>query len=77
MGEIIKRFEARGFKVAGLKMVKSTSDHIKKHYLATPEQLGGMGNKSLENLKQLALILFLLIRLNLFLLSLVGRWPCL
>src|SRR3989344_4253350 len=55
VGEIIKRFEARGFKVAGLKMVKPSSDHVKKHYLATQEQLGGMGNKSLENLRQLGL----------------------
>lgn len=55
VGEIIKRFEARGFKLSGLKMVKPSSDHVKKHYLATKEQLGGMGNKSLENLKQLGL----------------------
>ena len=55
VGEIIKRFESRGFKVSGLKMVKPSSDHVKKHYLATKEQLGGMGNKSLENLKQLGL----------------------
>src|SRR3989344_2643308 len=55
VGEIIRRFESRGFKVAGLKMIKPSSDHIKKHYLATKEQLEGMGNKSLENLKQLGL----------------------
>jgi len=55
VGEIIRRFETRGFKVVGLKMVKPSSDHIKKHYLATKEQLEGMGNKSLENLKQLNL----------------------
>ena len=53
VGEVIRRFETRGFKVVGLKMVKPSSDHIKKHYLATREQLEGMGNKSLENLKQL------------------------
>lgn len=55
VGEIIKRFESRGFKVVGLKMIKPTTDHIKKHYLATKEQLEGMGNKSLENLKLLGL----------------------
>ncbi len=55
VGEIIKRFETRGFKLAGLKMVKPSRDHIKKHYLATKEQLEGMGNRSLENLKQLGL----------------------
>lgn len=55
VGEIIKRFETRGFKVVGLKMIKPSAEHIKKHYLATREQLEGMGNKSLENLKQLSL----------------------
>ena len=55
VGEIIRRFETRGFKIAGMKMVKPSPDHIKKHYLATKEQLEGMGNKSLENLKQLGL----------------------
>lgn len=55
VGEIIKRFETRGFKVVGLKMIKPSTDHIKKHYLATKEQLEGMGNKSLENLKLLGL----------------------
>ncbi len=55
VGEIIKRFEIRGLKVVGMKMVKPTADHIKKHYLATKEQLEGMGNKSLDNLKQLGL----------------------
>ena len=55
VGEIIKRFEIRGLKVVGLKMIKPSPAHIKKHYLATKEQLEGMGNKSLENLKQLGL----------------------
>ena len=55
VGEIIKRFETRGFKVVGMKMVKPSANHIKKHYLATKEQLEGMGNKSLENLRQLKL----------------------
>lgn len=55
VGEIIRRFETRGFKIVGLKMIQPSADHIKKHYLATREQLEGMGNKSLENLKQLGL----------------------
>ncbi|MBX4190209.1 nucleoside-diphosphate kinase [Candidatus Parcubacteria bacterium] len=54
-GEIIKRFEARGLKIVGLKMVSPSEAHIKKHYLSTKEQLEGMGNKSLENLKNLGL----------------------
>lgn len=55
VGEIIKRFEMRGLKIMGLKMVKPSAAHVKKHYLATRQQLEGMGNKSLENLKQLGL----------------------
>ena len=55
VGEIVKRFETRGFKVVGMKMVKPSVDHIKKHYLATKEQLEGMGNKSLDNFKTLGL----------------------
>ena len=55
VGEIIKRFETRGLKVVGLKMTKPDTAHIKKHYLATREQLEGIGNKSLDNLKQLGM----------------------
>jgi nucleoside-diphosphate kinase len=31
-GEIIKRFEQRGMKIVGLKLVKVSMDHAKKHY---------------------------------------------
>ena len=55
VGEIIKRFENRGLKIVGLKMIKPTSAHVKKHYLSTKEQFEGMGNKSLDNLQQLGL----------------------
>ncbi len=50
-GEIIKRFESRGFKIVGMKMVKPSIAHTKKHYLPTRAQLEGMGNKTLEMLK--------------------------
>lgn len=50
VGEIVKRFEMKGYKLAGLKMVKPTQSHIAKHYLSTTEQLVGMGNKTLETL---------------------------
>ncbi|XP_072345263.1 nucleoside diphosphate kinase A-like [Scyliorhinus torazame] len=33
IGEIIKRFEHRGFKLIGLKMVKPTEDLAKHHYI--------------------------------------------
>lgn len=55
VGEIIRRFESRGLKVVALKMIKPDPGHIKKHYLATRQQLELIGNKSLENLKQLGM----------------------
>src|SRR3989344_6775909 len=55
VGEIVRRFETRGLKIVGVKMVKPSTANIKKHYLATREQLEGMGNKSLENFKLLGL----------------------
>ncbi|GAA5858991.1 hypothetical protein JCM5296_000776 [Sporobolomyces johnsonii] len=32
VGEIIGRFEKRGYKLAGLKMVQPTVEHLEKHY---------------------------------------------
>uniref|UniRef100_A0A3B5QGU4 Nucleoside diphosphate kinase B n=1 Tax=Xiphophorus maculatus TaxID=8083 RepID=A0A3B5QGU4_XIPMA len=32
-GEIIKRFETRGFKLVAAKFVQASEDHMKKHYL--------------------------------------------
>merc|ERR1711931_289580 len=31
-GEIIKRFEARGFKLVGMKMMQAEKEHLEKHY---------------------------------------------
>eukprot|EP00835_Amoeboradix_gromovi_P002568 NODE_148_length_17471_cov_0.413136.p11 type:complete len:149 gc:universal NODE_148_length_17471_cov_0.413136:733-287(-) len=31
-GEIIKRFEQRGYKLVGLKLVKPSKEHLEKHY---------------------------------------------
>ncbi|KAK3873391.1 hypothetical protein Pcinc_021592 [Petrolisthes cinctipes] len=31
-GEIIKRFEAKGFKMVGMKFMQATEEHLKKHY---------------------------------------------
>jgi len=38
IGEVIKRFESRGLKVVGLKMVRIDSDFSKKHYAAHIEK---------------------------------------
>lgn len=51
VGEIIRRFEMRGFKLVAMKMTKPSKNHVNKHYLPTKEQLEGMGNKTLENLR--------------------------
>lgn len=51
VGEVIKRFESRGLKLIGIKMMKTTVAHTKLHYLSTKEQLESMGNKTLETLK--------------------------
>jgi len=50
-GEVIKRFESRGLKLIGIKMMKASVAHTKQHYLPTKQQLEGMGNKTLDTLK--------------------------
>lgn len=52
IGEIIGRFELKGYKLIALKMTKPSKDHVRKHYLPTKQQLEGMGNKTLENFKK-------------------------
>lgn len=52
VGEIIRRFETKGFKLVALKMTTASKDHVRKHYLPTKEQLEGMGNKTLDNFKK-------------------------
>ncbi len=52
VGEIIRRFELKGFKLVALKMTQPSREHAKKHYLPTKQQLEGMGNKTLENFRK-------------------------
>ena len=52
VGEIIRRFEIKGYRLMALKMLKPSKGHVRKHYLPTKEQLEGMGNKTLENFKK-------------------------
>lgn len=52
VGEIIRRFEMKGYRLMALKMAKPSKDHVRKHYLPTKEQLEGMGNKTLENFRK-------------------------
>jgi len=37
-GEIIKRFEARGFKLVAMKMMQASEDHCKQHYFDLSDQ---------------------------------------
>ncbi len=51
VGEIIKRFEQKGLKIAGIKMIQPTKDTANKHYVITPEwtkKLGENTRKSAE-----------------------------
>lgn len=48
IGEIIKRFEQRGLKLVGLKMIKPTKELAEKHYPDSEQQISGMGAKTLQ-----------------------------
>lgn len=55
-GDIIQRFEKVGLKLIGCKMFIPTKDLLNKHYpLAREEFIQGMGNKTLENYKELGI----------------------
>ncbi len=45
-GEIIRRFEQKGLKIAGMKMVQATKDTANKHYIITPEWIKKLGENT-------------------------------
>ena len=51
IGEIIKRYERSGLKLAGMKMVVPTSDHIEKHYTVDPNWRRITGEKTIKSYK--------------------------
>lgn len=54
IGEIIKRFENVGLTVVAVKLLTAKLDLVEKHYPADREELWvGIGNKTLENYKDL------------------------
>jgi len=56
VGEIIKRFEACGLKLIGIKMVKPSRALAEKHYPKERRDfIEGMGKKTLENYKELGI----------------------
>jgi nucleoside-diphosphate kinase len=55
-GDIITRFEKVGLKIVGMKMFIPSKDLLNKHYPVDREEfITGMGHKTLDNMKNLAL----------------------
>lgn len=52
IGEVIRRFERSGLKLAGLKMAVPTADLVEKHYLVDPEWRVKTGKKTIEAYKK-------------------------
>jgi len=52
VGEIIKRFEQKGFKIAGIKMVHANQEQLGEHYADDPEWKKSVGEKTLEVAKK-------------------------
>ncbi len=52
IGEIIRRFERSGLKLAGVKMVVPTPAMIEKHYLVNPEWRRITGEKTIESYRK-------------------------
>jgi nucleoside-diphosphate kinase len=51
IGEIIKRYERSGLKLAGIKMMVPTAKHIEKHYTVDPEWRRVTGEKTIKSYK--------------------------
>jgi len=51
IGEVIKRYERRGLKLVGVKMMVPTSEHIEKHYTVDPEWRRVTGEKTIKSYK--------------------------
>ena len=52
VGEIIKRFESRGLKIIGLKMVQGTPKDFHNHYPKSKEWIANLGNRTVETYKK-------------------------
>lgn len=48
IGEIIKRYERTGLKLAAMKMLIPDMEQVKKHYLVDPNWIENVGKKSME-----------------------------
>ncbi|MEK7203551.1 MAG: nucleoside-diphosphate kinase [Patescibacteria group bacterium] len=52
VGEVIKRFESRGLKIIGLKMVQGTPKDFDKHYPKSKAWITNLGNRTVETYKK-------------------------
>jgi len=52
VGEIVKRFERIGLKLAGIKMLVPTSEHVEAHYTLDPNWRRITGEKTIESYKK-------------------------
>ncbi|MEK7081967.1 MAG: nucleoside-diphosphate kinase [Patescibacteria group bacterium] len=52
IGEIIKRFEQAGLKLAGLKMLVPTAEHIEQHYTLDPNWRRVTGEKTIKSYQE-------------------------
>lgn len=52
VGEIIKRYEAVGLKLVGMKMLVSTPEHVEAHYTLDPEWRRVTGEKTIKSYKE-------------------------
>ncbi len=52
VGEIITRFEMRGFKILAMKFVYPTHEHAAGHYSGSEEWLLGMGTRNLASMAE-------------------------
>jgi nucleoside-diphosphate kinase len=52
IGEIIRRFEARGLKVVALQMTLPTREQIGNHYPKNKEWITGLGNNTVKGYKE-------------------------
>src|SRR3990167_1227313 len=52
IGEIIRRYERSGLKLAGMKMTVPTSELVEKHYLVDPEWRVKTGQKTIESYRK-------------------------
>ncbi len=51
-GELISRFERKGFKIVGMKMTWPSKELMKKHYTDDPAYLTEVGEKAITNAKE-------------------------